>query len=472
MSEVKLLNDVTGEQQRSYLFPLAFLTLLFLMWGFITSMNDILIPHFQNVFKLSHLQAMLIQFCFFGAYFIISVIYFFSSIRNGDLISKIGYKKGIILGLLIMAFGCLLFYPAAEFKLYSLFLSALFILASGMTLLQIAANPYVALLGKPKNAAGRLNLTQAVNSFGTTVGPLIGAYFIFSPVSDMLNVDVKSVQMPYLTLAAILGILAIFFVFAKLPKLTENTSVVKGLGAIKFRHLVLGAICIFMYVGGEVTIGSTLIRFLNLENIAGLSEKEASVFLSFYWGGLMVGRFFGAIALSNMKSNALRSAAFGAVVVLSFITVYFLIGERISIIWLGLVLFNLVAFIAGGYKPNRTLGLFAAIVIFLILIALLAQGEVSMWAILSIGLFNSIMWSNIFTLAIEGLGKYTSQGSSVLIMAILGAAVVPLLQGLVADLLGIHMSFIIPLFCYIYVLYYGFYGYKINKITLNTNLNK
>ena len=207
---MKLLNDVTGEQQRSYLFPLAFLTLLFLMWGFITSMNDILIPHFQNVFKLSHLQAMLIQFCFFGAYFIISVIYFFSSIRNGDLISKIGYKKGIILGLLIMAFGCLLFYPAAEFKLYSLFLSALFILASGMTLLQIAANPYVALLGKPKNAAGRLNLTQAVNSFGTTVGPLIGAYFIFSPVSDMLNVDVKSVQMPYLTLAAILGILAIF----------------------------------------------------------------------------------------------------------------------------------------------------------------------------------------------------------------------------------------------------------------------
>ncbi|MDA9139505.1 hypothetical protein N9N42_01500 [Flavobacteriaceae bacterium] len=227
-----------------------------------------------------------------------------------------------------------------------------------------------------------------------------------------------------------------------------------------------------MYVGGEVTIGSTLIRFLNLENIAGFSEKEASVFLSFYWGGLMVGRFFGAIALSNMKSNTIRSAAFGAVVVLSFVTVYFLIGERISLIWLGLVLFNLVAFIAGGYKPNRTLGLFAAIVIFLILIALLAQGEVAMWAILSIGLFNSIMWSNIFTLAIKGLGKYTSQGSSVLIMAILGAAVVPLLQGLAADLLGIHMSFIIPLFCYIYVLYYGFYGHKINKITLNTNLNK
>ena len=215
-----------------------------------------------------------------------------------------------------------------------------------------------------------------------------------------------------------------------------------------------------------MTIGSTLIRFLNLENIAGLSEKEASVFLSFYWGGLMVGRFFGAIALSNMKSNAIRSAAFGTVVVLSFVTVYFLIGERTSLIWLGLVLFNLVAFIAGGYKPSRTLGLFAAIVIFLILIALFAQGEVAMWAILSVGLFNSIMWSNIFTLAIDGLGKYTSQGSSVLIMAILGAAVVPLLQGLMADLLGIHMSFIIPLFCYIYVLYYGFYGHKIN---LNTN---
>ena len=461
MSEAKLLNDVISEQQRSYLVPLTFLTLLFLMWGFITSMNDILIPHFQNVFQLSHVQAMLIQFCFFGAYFIISVIYFFSSIRHGDLISKIGYKKGIIFGLLIMAFGCLLFYPAAEFKIYSLFLSALFILASGMTLLQIAANPYVALLGKPKNAAGRLNLTQAVNSFGTTVGPVIGAYFIFSPVSDLLHVDVKSVQMPYLTLAAILGILAIFSVFAKLPKLIENNSVVKGLSVIKYRHLVLGAICIFMYVGGEVTIGSTLIRFLNLENIAGLSEKEASVFLSFYWGGLMVGRFFGAIALSNIKSNAIRSAAFGAVVVMSIVTVYFLIGERIALIWLGLVLFNLVAFIVGGYKANRTLGLFAAVVILLILIALLAQGELAMWAILSIGLFNSIMWSNIFTLAIEGLGKYTSQGSSLLIMAILVAAVVPLLQGLVADLSGIHISFVVPLFCYIYVLYYGFYGYKI-----------
>ena len=235
------------------------------------------------------------------------------------------------------------------------------------------------------------------------------------------------------------------------------------MGAIKSRHLVLGAICIFMYVGGEVTIGSTLIRFLNLENIAGLSEKEASVFLSFYWGGLMVGRFFGAIALSDMKSNTIRSVAFGAVVVVAFVSVYFLIGERISLIWLGLVVFNLVAFIAGGYKPNRTLGLFAGIVILLIVTALMAEGEVAMWAILSIGLFNSIMWSNIFTLAIEGLGKYTSQGSSVLIMAILGAAVVPLLQGLVADFSGIHMSFIVPLFCYIYVLYYGFYGYKIKQ---------
>ena len=463
MSEAKLLKNITGERQRSYLIPLAFLTLLFLIWGLITSMNDILIPHFQNVFQLSHLQAMLIQFYFFGAYFIISAIYFFSSIRHGDLISKIGYKKGIILGLLIMAFGCLLFYPAAEFKLYSLFLTALFILASGMTLLQIAANPYVALLGKPKSAAGRLNLTQAVNSFGTTVGPVIGAYFIFSPVSDMLHLDVKSVQMPYLTLAVILGILAIFFVFAELPKIIENTRVVKGLGAIKYRHLILGAICIFMYVGGEVTIGSTLIRFLNLENIAGLSEKDASLFLSFYWGGLMVGRFFGAIALSNIKSNAIRNAGFGAVVVLSFIVVYFLIGVRISLIWLGLVLFNLIAFIAGGFKPNRTLGLFAAIIIFLILIALFAQGEVAMWAILSVGLFNSIMWSNIFTLAIEGLGKYTSQGSSVLIMAILGAAVVPLIQGFVADFSGIHVSFVIPLFCYIYVFYFGYYGYKVKK---------
>lgn len=457
-------------REANYFVPLIFLTLLFLMWGFITSMNDILIPHFQNEFQLTHVQAMLIQFCFFGAYFIISSVYFIFSIKTGDLISKIGYKKGIVLGLLIMAAGCLLFYPAAEFKAYALFLSALFILASGMALLQIAANPYVALLGKPENAAGRLNLTQAVNSFGTTVGPAIGAYFIFSPANGLGDLGVKSVQFPYLLLAGILGALAVVFVFAKLPRIVEENTIVKGIGAIRHTHLVLGALCIFMYVGGEVTIGSTLIRFLNLDQIAGLSDGEASKFLSFYWGGLMVGRFFGAIALSEGGNKMMKNVAFATVILVSFVVVYVLVDWNTSLIWLGLVVFNMVAFLAGKYQPARTLGLFAAIVILLIGLALVSSGAMAMWAIISVGLFNSIMWSNIFTLAIKDLGEYTSQGSSVLIMAILGAAVVPLLQGLVADFSGIHISFVVPLLCYLYVLYYGFYGYKIRPArTRSTN---
>lgn len=468
INAIKLPANADGkpENNTNYLVPLSFLTVLFFMWGFITCMNDILIPHLQNIFQLSHFKSMWIQLCFFGAYFIISVVYFISSVRNGDLISKIGYKKGIIFGLLVMSLGCFLFYPASQIKSYSFFLIALFVLASGMTLLQIAANPYVALLGKPENAAGRLNLTQAVNSLGTTLAPAVGAYFIFTSTGNLIHASVKSVQIPYLILSGILLMMAVVFVFARLPKVLSSGENAGGFGAIKHRHLVLGAVCIFMYVGGEVTIGSTLIRFLNLENIAGFSEAEASKYLSFYWGGLMVGRFFGAIALTETKNPKTRYKAFLVVVIVSFLVVFFLSGFSHAILWLCLTLLNLGAFLAGRFKPARTLGLFAGIVILLLSVALLFQGVISMWALISIGLFNSIMWSNIFTLAIKDLGIYTSQGSSVLIMAILGAAIVPPLQGLVADFTGIHMSFIVPLFCYLYILYYGFIGLRPKNVTL------
>ncbi len=447
--------------------PLVFLTLLFFTWGFLTCMNDILIPHLQNVFQLSHFQSMLIQFCFFGAYFTISAIYFFSSLSRGDLISKIGYKKGIIFGLLIMALGCALFYPAAEFKMYGFFLSALFIMGAGMTLLQIAANPYVALLGKPENAAGRLNLTQAVNSFGTTIAPAIGAYFIFSSSGSILDIEVKSVQLPYLVFSLILVLVAVVFLFADLPVITRGNNIIKGIGAIKYPHLVLGAIGIFMYVGGEVTIGSTLIRFLNLENIAGLTESEASQFLSFYWGGLMIGRFFGAIALSKLKNILLRNLAFAGVIISSFTITYSLMDLTTSLTWLVLVLLNLLAFILGKYQPAKILGLFAGIIMLILVLALVTNGIIAMWAIISIGLFNSIMWSNIFTLAIKDLGEYTSQASSVLIMGILGAALIPPIQGLVADSMGLHLSYIVPFFCYAYILFYGLKGYKVKYYRLN-----
>jgi FHS family L-fucose permease-like MFS transporter len=392
-------------------FALVSLTSLFFMWGFITAMNDILIPHLKGVFSLNYTQAMLIQFCFFGAYFIVSV-------PAGRLVKKIGFQKGISAGLTIACIGCLLFIPAATNKIYWVFLAALFILASGITILQVAANPLVTLLGKPETASSRLTLTQAFNSLGTTIAPIIGGILIFSAVAGS-EASADSVILPYVALAAILFFLAIIFLKLALPNMdmahenTANSSTDNqaAQSPLQHRHLVLGAIGIFVYVGGEVSIGSFLVNFFGESHIAGMEESQAAGYIAYYWGGAMVGRFIGAALMQRVSASKLLA-------------------------------FNSMASIV------------------LIAIAITTSGSLAMWSILLVGFFNSIMFPTIFSLALAGLGPQTSKGSGILCLAIVGGAFVPLMQGILADNIGLQLSFILPLTCYIYIAYYGLSGSK------------
>ena len=412
----------------NYTPALVVLTSLFFMWGFITCLNDILIPHLQNVFSLSYFESMLIQFCFFFAYFVVSL-------PSGKLVEKIGYKKGIVIGLVTAGIGTLLFYPAAGIRSYPLFLFAFFIMASGITLLQVAANPYVAILGKPETASSRLNLTQAFNSLGTTIAPYFGSLLIlttavktadelkttnFADVEAYKIAEAVAVQYPYLGLAAVLFLIAAFFAVTKLPQIeaaSQSSSAGDGgsfdhhhKSAWGYKHLVLGAVAIFVYVGGEVSIGSFLVKYFSFLD-SSLVESEAGKLVSFYWGGAMVGRFVGSAV--QRKINPGYVLAFNAVV--------------------------------------------AAI---LVSVSMATFGSIAMWSILLVGLFNSIMFPTIFTLAIDGLGKHTGQGSGILCMAIVGGAIIPLIQGLLADNIGIHHAFFLPILCYAYIAYYGLKGHK------------
>ncbi|MEM9856832.1 MAG: sugar MFS transporter [Bacteroidota bacterium] len=452
----------------SYKYSLIVITSLFFMWGFLTCMNDILIPHLKAVFDLKYWQAMLIQFAFFGAYFVGSVIYFVISTRLGDPINKIGYKNGLIIGLLISALGCFLFYPAAEFVVFGFFLGALFILGLGFTMLQIAANPYVSILGPESSASSRLNLSQAFNSFGTTIAPLIGGYLIFEFFFDENTSGADAVKVPYLIFGALFILLAGVVSRAALPAFSNEEQLEKGLGVLKYPHLVFGILAIFTYVGGEVTIGSFIINFIGLDEIAGMEEARAANFLAFYWGGAMIGRFLGAISLSTIEHK--RKGVL--MVITSFATFFILfgllwgkatlLGELFDLTfqdllpYLGFLLLNLLCFKLGNSMPGRTLGIFAITNVVLILTSMLVNGELAMWTLLGVGLFNSIMWPNIFTLAIKGLGKYTSQGSSLLVMAILGGALVPVFQGFLADAISLRYSFFLPIMCYLYIMFYGF----------------
>lgn len=463
------------------------LTTLFFMWGFITCMNDILIPFLKKAFELDRTQSMLVQFSFFTAYFIGALVYFLVSAKTGDPINRIGYKNGILTGLFLSAIGCLMFYPAAHFHVFGLFLTALFILALGFTLLQIAANPYVAALGKPETASSRLNLSQGFNSFGTTIAPILGGYLVFhyfakwgEPLIDKAGfpiltetgepISAQGVQLPYLIFAVIFLLLIVLIWSTKLPKLDGLVSIEKGAGALQYRHLVLGIVAIFMYVGGEVSIGSVLINYMN--ELVGFTEMKAKSFLAFYWGGAMIGRFLGAVSLSSMANNQRKFLIMVLMAFITFLVIYAAVfvesGFTFPILevipFTGFLVLNLIAFLLGRSLPARTLMVFSLIVIVLLIITLFTGGMVSIWTVISIGLFNSIMWSNIFTLAIKDLGKYTSQGSSLLVMAILGAAIIPLIQGAVADTLdGYHYSFFVPIISYIYLAFYGWKGHIVMK---------
>ena len=399
---------------------LTILTSLFFIWGFITCLNDILVPHLKAVFTLNYTQAMLIQFCFFAAYFVMSV-------PSGYLVERMGYQRGIVVGLAVAGTGCLLFYPAAGLHLYGLFLFAFFVLASGITLLQVAANPYVTVLGDPSTASSRLTLTQAFNSLGTTLAPFFGAWLILSTAvksADELGslnaealaayqaLEAAAVQNPYLLLATVLFVLAGVFAVLRLPAVDSGVdkehAVEQNLdeSAWHYPHLVLGAVAIFLYVGGEVAIGSFLVSYLKEPTIGGLEEVVAGRYVSFYWGGAMIGRFVGSAVMRSLRPGSVL--AFNAVAAATLVTT-----------------------------------------------SVSGSGAVAMWAILAVGLCNSIMFPTIFALAITGLGRHTGQGSGILCAAIVGGAIVPLIQGGFADVIGIQHAFFVPVLCYLYIAYYG-----------------
>nr|WP_315113398.1 sugar MFS transporter [uncultured Neisseria sp.] len=407
---------MSAHSQQNHTPALVVLTTLFFMMGFITCMNDILIPHLKDIFELTYVQAMLIQFCFFTAYAIMSI-------PMGYFVGKIGYKNGVIGGFVLTAIGCLLFYPAAGSHSYATFLGALFILASGVTLLQVAGNPYVTLLSKPGKESATLTLVQAFNSLGTTIAPQIGAFLILADATQTVSKaeQISSVQIPYLGLAGLLIILAVFVKMIRLPdanKIAEEESEHNHDGkhsVWQYRHLVFGAASIFCYVGAEVSIGSLLVSVLGY--LKGLDHASAAKYLSFYWGGAMVGRFLGSAIMAKIAPN--RYLAFNATAAVALLGVAMLAGK--------------------------------------------ASADIAMWALLAIGFFNSIMFPTIFSLATKGLGRFTSSASGVLCTAIVGGAVVPVVQGWAADTYGLMISFVVSAICYVYIVFFAIKGYKADE---------
>jgi FHS family L-fucose permease-like MFS transporter len=401
---------------------MAMLTTLFFMWGFLTCLNDILIPHLKSIFDLNYAQVMLVQFAFFSSYAIFSF-------PSGKIIDFFGYKKAMVAGLVTMGIGAFMFVPAASVPSFPLFLAALITLAAGMTILQTSANPYVAVLGPPRTASSRLNLTQAFNSLGTTIAPTFGSMLILGAVAAPVAVEVlrsmnpeqlhayrvsqaASVKGPYIGLALALLLLAVIIGLFKLPTIESAEAHGQVHDSVwRYRHLVLGAVGIFVYVGAEVSIGSFLTNYFNRSDIGNLSLKDAADLLKYYWGGAMVGRFVGSALLQRIRTGTL-------------------------------------------------LGFNAIVAALLVTISMISFGHLAMWSILLVGLFNSIMFPSIFTLGVAGLGPLTGEGSALLIASIVGGAIIPELQGVLADRIGIHHAFILPVICYLYIAYYGFKGSK------------
>jgi len=447
---------------RSYRGPFAVMTVLFFMWGFMTVWNDILIPRFKEAFTLNYFQAMLVQLAFFGAYAVGALIYYLVSMVWGDPINRVGYKNGVVIGLVIAAVGSALFYPAATAASYPFFLGALFVVGLGFAMLQIAANPYVTILGPERTASSRLNLSQGFNSFGTTIGPLIGGWLIFKVFTRAEAHGADSVKIPYLCFAGVFVVLAVVFAWARLPAFSNPERITRGAGALRYPHTVLGMIAIFMYVGGEVTVGSVIINFLGTPRLGGLGHEEASRYLAFYWGGLMIGRFMGAFALSDLR-GWLKHGLVAVVPAGAVLVVLMLSGPGQALPYGVLLAGLLAAFYAGESSPQRMLALFSGVIIALLAAGMATAGEAAKWSVLGVGLFCSVMWSNIFALAIEGLGPLKSQASSLLVMAILGGAVLPPLQGAVADRVGVQLSFVVPMAAFAYVAFYGVYGYRAGR---------
>jgi FHS family L-fucose permease-like MFS transporter len=388
------------------------------MWGFITVLNDIMVPHLKAIFDLSYTEVMLVQFSFFSAYFVFSM-------PAGTLVEWLGYKKTMVIGLCTMALGAFFFIGAATAVSFPLFLTALIIVAAGITALQVSANPYVAILGPENTASSRLNLAQAFNSLGTTIGPYFGSLVILRGVPKAMDEirnltplnlhkyrldEAASVKLPYLGIGFALLALAFFLYMTKLTKIAADRLEVSpemASGSIwSCSHLLLAAVAIFVYVGAEVSIGSFLINYLSQPNIGAMTVKIAARYVSLYWGGAMIGRFIGSALLQNIRSEKL-------------------------------------------------LAICASMACLLVVTSILTAGHFATWSIVAVGLFNSIMFPTIFALGVRGLGHLTGKGSGLLVAAIVGGAIIPELQGIFADHIGIHLAFFLPAICYIYILYFA-----------------
>jgi MFS transporter, FHS family, L-fucose permease len=590
-------SDPSGKTYRG---PFAIMTTLFFMWGFMTVFNDILIPRFKEAFTLDYFHAMLVQLAFFGAYFVGSLLYFLISAATGDPIARIGYKNGVVIGLLISALGSSIFWPAANLSprslmissgdlqnissltvklnehkdavtafiyqhlpdatremlnhpgselqttlardltglvngpmlydeqvfsgvklqsttkemlelykagkpveishinralledafpgevnrnltAYWVFLAALFIVGLGFAMLQIAANPYVTILGPERTASSRLNLAQSFNSLGTTTGPLIGGWLIFQYFAKSGAHGAESAKVPYLIFCIIFVIMAVVFLCIHLPHVGEGKAE-QGIGALKYPHVVLGVLAILMYVGGEVSVGSAIINFLGQPDVAHMTALDASKYVSLFWGGMLIGRFMGAVELSEMQ-KAKKQMLLIAIPILGFLLFWvlrswdsdhsrfdFIAGWGIVKNYLPMLAFCWLLFQFGKAMAGRTLFIFSATIVALLIVAVIMGGKLAMWCVVGIGLFTSIGWPNIFSLALDKMGVLKGQVSSLLVMAVVGGALLPPLQGKIADILikggnakGLQLSFIVPMIAYAYVAFYGLVGHKIGR---------
>lgn len=458
---------------------------VFFFWGFIAASNDILIPVFKKAFALTQMQSQFVSFAFYIAYTVGSIVYLLISKAIGkDLLNSLGYKNGIALGLIISAIGTLLFYPAANLGSFTLMISGLFIVALGFSLQQIAANPLAVVMGDPKTGSQRLSMAGGINNFGTTIGPLLVSFTIFGSVSAAnTTANIASVKIPYLILGIAFLLVAFFLKGSSIPNKIEleqlvdiengeNDKSIHRKSALHYPQLWLGMIGIFVYVGVEVATASNLPEYLMQKH--GISTEKVAPYISLYWASLMIGRWtssVGAFSLSNGIKDILKFLmpyiAFAVFLIVNTIaqhdvSPFYVYGFVIAIMIIGDVL--------SKGSPAKMLLLFSLFGVIALLIGMFTTGKVSVFAFVSVGLFCSTLWPCIFTLAVAGLGKHTNQGSSLLIMMIMGGGIVSLIQGYVASdhLFGIQYSYIVGVLCFVYL---AFYAIRVQAILRAQGIN-
>ncbi len=451
------------------------LVTVFFFWGFVAASNDILIPVFKKAFNLSQGESQLVSVAFYVAYTVGSLIYMFiSKAIKQDLVNKIGYKNGLIVGLLISASGTLLFYPAANMASFPLMITGLFILGLGFSLQQIVANPLAIEVGPTETGSQRLTMAGGINNLGTTIGPLIVAFAIFgSATASNTEASIESVKIPYMVLGGAFVLVAILLKFSSLPQITptiteEPVDVIPGEhrdSALKFPQLVLGMIAIFVYVGVEVSTASNLPAYM--ENSLGFATKDIAPYVSLYWASLMIGRWTGAVEAFDISSGAKKILRFLAPYLAFgvFLLVNAIAKHDLSHFYIyGLVILVMIACdIASKGNPARMLLIFSSMGIVALITGMMTSGMTSVYAFTSVGLFCSTLWPCIFALAINGLGKHTNQGSGFLIMMIMGGGIISWLQGMLADYTNIHFSYVVGVVCFAYLVFYAIRVTKILK---------